>query len=125
MSRLDLAFFRAWRISYDVVLGACSPDPGAPPALRDRARNLSSEFESAWSRRSPIALPERRGEQTGLEDWEISILLPLPRRPAQQGRTTAADHLLDIRVGSRLVEFVVEDRHYVLPRGLENRDTLG
>src|SRR4029453_16956428 len=59
------------------------------------------------------------------EDRAISAPPPLPGRPPEARCPTAANHLLDIRISSRLVQFVVEGRHHVLPGGREDRDAVG
>jgi len=65
------------------------------------------------------------GQRIGFEHREIPAFLALPRCPAEQRCLSSVDHLLDIRIGARLVELVIKRRHDVLPGRTEHRDAIG
>src|SRR5260370_2943475 len=56
---------------------------------------------------------------------KAATLLALPGSPSEHRRRASVDHRLDIGIGSRLVQFMIESRDYVLPRSVKDRDSIG
>src|ERR1700730_17663131 len=66
--------------------------------------------------------------KAGFSHWKVSAFFPLLRGPAEKfgsTRTAArADGVLNIRVGSRLIQFVEECRYNILPRFIKGHDSV-
>src|SRR5712692_9425630 len=68
---------------------------------------------------------EHEREGVRLEDRKVAALFALSRCPAEQRGPSSLDDLLDVRIGPGLVELMVEGCHHVLPRSIEDRDSVG